>query len=63
VTGTAGPQAAADDPVAFYVPAFENPLGGTSDVTVILLVASLLLSMNAALADSSRALYGIAGAG
>ena len=61
VTGTAGPKAAAADPVAFYVPAFEKLLGGASDVMVILLVASLLLSMNVALADSSRALYGIAG--
>ena len=61
VSGTAGQKAAADDPVAFYVPAFERILGGSSDLVVALLVASLILSMNVALADSSRALYGIAG--
>jgi amino acid transporter len=48
------------DPVAFYVPAFQAIIGGGSDVMVVLLIASLLLSMNTATADGSRALYGIA---
>jgi amino acid transporter len=50
----------AENPVAFYVPAFHEILGGGSDVMVVLLIASLLLSMNTATADGSRALYGIA---
>jgi amino acid transporter len=35
-------------------------VGGAGDVMVALLIASLLLSMNTATADGSRALYGIA---
>jgi amino acid transporter len=50
----------ANDPVAFYVPAFDRIVGGASDVMVVLLIASLILSMNTATADGSRALYGIA---
>jgi amino acid transporter len=50
----------AADPVAFYVPAFDKIVGGASDLMVVLLIASLLLSMNTATADGSRALYGIA---
>jgi amino acid transporter len=50
----------AADPFAFYVPAFDQIVGGASDLMVVLLVASLLLSMNTATADGSRALYGIA---
>jgi amino acid transporter len=48
------------DPVAFYVPAFKEVIGGGSDIMVVLLIASLVLSMNTATADGSRALYGIA---
>ena len=59
VAGTTGRQAAAD-PLTFYVPAFERLVGGASGVMVTLILASLLLSMNVALADGSRALYGIA---
>jgi amino acid transporter len=59
ITGVAGEQAAIDDPIAFYVPAFKDILGGGSNVMVVFLIASLLLSMNAATADGSRALYGI----
>jgi amino acid transporter len=56
VTGTA-----IEDPVAFYVPAFEEILGsGFGGVMVFLLIASLVLSMNTATMDGSRALYGIA---
>jgi amino acid transporter len=50
----------AANPVAFYVPAFDKIVGGASDVMVVLLIASLILSMNTATADGSRALYGIA---
>jgi amino acid transporter len=60
ITGAIGEQAAIDDPVAFYVPAFEQIVGGASDFMVVLLIAALLLSMNTATADGSRALFGIA---
>ena len=60
ITGAIGEQAAVDDPVAFYVPAFDTIVGGASDLMVVLLIASLVLSMNTATADGSRALYGIA---
>jgi len=62
VTGTVGTQAAVDNPVAFYVPAFEKITGSSSvsGIMVVLLCGSLLLSMNTATADGSRALYGIA---
>ena len=60
LTGAVGEQAAIDDPVGFYVPAFEQIVGGASDFMVVLLIASLVLSMNTATADGSRALYGIA---
>ena len=53
VLGEAGAEATAqqkiaDNPVASYVPAFQEILGGGSDLMVILLIASLLLSMNTA---------------
>jgi amino acid transporter len=60
VSGVLTQQEIAENPVAFYVPAFDEILGGGSQVMVILLIASLLLSMNTATADGSRALYGIA---
>ncbi|MDQ3895044.1 MAG: APC family permease [Actinomycetota bacterium] len=60
ITGAIGQQAAIDDPAGFYVPAFDAIVGGAGDVMVALLIASLLLSMNTATADGSRALYGIA---
>jgi amino acid transporter len=50
----------AANPYAFYVPAFDEIVGGASNLMVVLLIASLLLSMNTATADGSRALYGIA---
>jgi amino acid transporter len=60
ITGAVGQQAAIDDPVAFYVPAFEKIVGGAGDIMVVMLIGSLILSMNVATADGSRALYGIA---
>ncbi len=60
LTGSIGEQAAVDAPISFYVPAFENIVGGASDLMVVLLIAALVLSMNTATADGSRALYGIA---
>jgi amino acid transporter len=60
IGGVMSQEAVGENPVAFYVPAFDQILGGGSDVMVVLLIASLLLSMNTATADGSRALYGIA---
>jgi amino acid transporter len=60
ISGVLTQQEIADNPVAFYIPAFDKILGGGSDVMVVLLIASLVLSMNTATADGSRALYGIA---
>ncbi|MDQ3866520.1 MAG: APC family permease [Actinomycetota bacterium] len=60
LTGTTGQQAAVDNPAGFYVGAFDQIVGGAGDLMVALLIASLLLSMNTATADGSRALYGIA---
>ncbi|HYT26998.1 MAG TPA: amino acid permease, partial [Actinomycetota bacterium] len=45
----------------FYVEAFKNLVGsGFGGVALVLLIASLILSMNSATADGGRALYGIA---
>ena len=60
VGGVLSQDAIGGNPVAFYVPEFKEIIGGGSDVMVVLLIASLLLSMNTATADGSRALYGIA---
>jgi amino acid transporter len=60
ITGAVGPDVAANDPVAFYVPAFEKIVGGAGNLMVVFLIGSLVLSMNVATADGSRALYGIA---
>ena len=60
ISGVLSQEAIAENPVAFYVPAFQEILGGGSQIMVVLLIASLLLSMNTATADGSRALYGIA---
>jgi amino acid transporter len=55
VVGTAG------DSGAYYVTAFKEILGsGFGGVALVLLIASLILSMNTATADGGRALYGIA---
>ena len=60
ITGVTGEQAAADDPIGFFVTGFDQILGGGSNIMVVFLIGSLLLSMNTATADGSRALYGIA---
>jgi amino acid transporter len=62
ITGTVGAKTAAADPIGFYVTAFEKITGSSavSGIMVVLLCGSLLLSMNTATADGSRALYGIA---
>jgi amino acid transporter len=60
ITGAIGEQAAVKDPVAFYVPAFAQIVGGAAGLMVLLLAVSLVLSMNTATADGARALYGIA---
>ena len=60
IAGVTGEQAAIDNPIGFFVTGFDQILGGGSDIMVVFLIASLLLSMNTATADGSRALYGIA---
>lgn len=62
VGGTLGTEAIAADPtfIAFYTTAFDVLVGNTlGTVMIICLVAGLLLSMNTATMDGSRALYGI----
>ncbi len=58
VTGSPDPTAAYGP---FYVDAFKHIVGsGFGGVALVLLIASLILSMNSATADGGRALYGIA---
>jgi amino acid transporter len=62
VGGTLGTKAIADDPtfIAFYKDAFDAIVGNALGTVMILcLIAGLLLSMNTATMDGSRALYGI----
>ncbi|WIX32663.1 APC family permease [Salinicola sp. JS01] len=52
---------AAKDPFGFYIGAFNDVLGvGYSSVFVSMLLVGLFMGLNAALADGSRALYGMA---
>jgi amino acid transporter len=60
IAGVTGEKAAADNPIGFFVTGFDKIVGGGSDFMVVMLIGSLLLSMNTATADGSRALYGIA---
>ena len=63
VGGTMGTAAVAEDAtgIAFYTQAFDILVGsGLADVMIVCLVAGLLLSMNTATMDGSRALFGIA---
>ncbi len=60
--GTLGTEAVAADPtfIAFYTTAFDILVGNAlGTVMVLCLIAGLLLSMNTATMDGSRALYGI----
>jgi amino acid transporter len=61
--GVVGERAAAEDPVGFYVTALEAIVPGLADVMLVLVLGGLVLVMNTCLADSSRALYGVARAG
>jgi amino acid transporter len=58
--GAAGEAAVTQNPVAFYGPAFDRLVGVGGDVMVALLIGSLVLVLVTCMADSSRALYGIA---
>jgi amino acid transporter len=62
VAGTVGQETIANDAtgIVYLIGGFETILGGGADVMVVLLIASLFISMNTATADGSRALYGIA---
>jgi amino acid transporter len=60
--GTLGTATVADDPtfIAFYTQAFDILVGNAlGEVMIICLVAGLIMSMNTATMDGSRALYGI----
>lgn len=58
--GVVSTKEALANPVGMWVTAFEKIVGGASGVMVAILIAAFLLTMNAATADGSRALYGIA---
>jgi amino acid transporter len=63
IGGTLGTATIADDPtfISFYTQAFDMIVGNfLGTVMVLCLIAGLLLSMNTATMDGSRALYGIA---
>jgi amino acid transporter len=62
VAGTVGQETIANDGtgIVYLIDGFSKILGGGADVMVVLLIASLFISMNTATADGSRALYGIA---
>lgn len=60
--GTLGTKVVADDAtaIAFYKTAFDELVGNAvGQVMIVFLIAGLLLSMNTATMDGSRALYGI----
>ena len=62
VAGTVGQETIANDAtgIVYLIAGFSSILGGGADIMVVLLIASLFISMNTATADGSRALYGIA---
>jgi len=62
--GTFGDQnlvfsATENNTISFYANAFDDILGAGTGVAIILLCAGIVLAMNTATADGSRALYGI----
>jgi amino acid transporter len=61
--GVVGERAALADPVGFYATALEAIVPGLADAMLVLVVGGLVLVMNTCLADSSRALFGVAEAG
>jgi amino acid transporter len=61
--GVVGEQAAVDDPVGFYATALEAIVPAVADPMLVLVIGGLVLVMNTCLADSSRALQGVAQAG
>ena len=61
--GVVGERAALDAPVGFYATALEAIVPGLADLMLVLVVGGLVLVMNTCLADSSRALHGVAEAG
>lgn len=58
--GAAGEAAVGRDPVTFYGPAFDRLTGAGGDAVVALVIGGLLLVLLTCMADSSRALYGMA---
>jgi amino acid transporter len=61
--GATGEAAVEKDPLQFYVGAFNRVVGGASGLMVALIIGSLILVMNTSMADSCRALRGIAADG
>lgn len=61
--GVVGERAAVTDPVGYYAIALEAIVPGLVDVMLVLVIGGLVLVMNTCLADSSRALFGVAEAG
>ena len=61
--GAAGEPAVADEPLVFYLDAFEDLVGGAAELMLVLLLGSLLLVLNTAMADSARALFGMSAEG
>jgi amino acid transporter len=62
VAGTVGQETISNDGsgIIYLIDGFTAVLGGGADIMVVLLIASLFISMNTATADGARALYGIA---
>ncbi|GAA3377889.1 hypothetical protein GCM10020367_55340 [Streptomyces sannanensis] len=57
LSGYLGEKRIGEDPTTFYVGAFQDLVGGASDLMIVFLIASLLLIMITGLADGSRVLY------
>ncbi|MFJ1697187.1 APC family permease [Streptomyces sp. NPDC088252] len=63
LSGYVGEKAIGEEPTTFFVGAFQDLVGGASDLMVVFLIASLLLIMITGLADGSRVLYEMGKAG